>query len=108
MVGFMIAVVVLIGACMQWLSWKLRVPAILFLLFAGLILGPGTGVLNPDALIGDLFFPFVSLAVAIILFEGALTLHLDQLKDIGKVVYRLCTSGAFITAAVLRMPLTLF
>lgn len=100
MSGLMIALVTLLGGCMQWLAWALRVPAILFLLLIGLLLGPVTEILNPDVLIGDLFFPIVSLAVAVILFEGALTLHVDQLKDIGKAVYRLCTLGALLTSVV--------
>ena len=64
----------------QWLAWSLRVPAILFLLLTGLLLGPVSGLLDPDALLGDLLFPLVSLSVAIILFEGALTPHLAELK----------------------------
>jgi uncharacterized membrane protein SpoIIM required for sporulation len=39
----------------------LRVPAILFLLLSGLLLGPVTGLLDPDQLLGDLLFPLVSL-----------------------------------------------
>ena len=57
----------------QWLAWIFKVPAILFLLLVGLLLGPVTGLLDPDLLLGDLLFPVVSLSVAIILFEGALT-----------------------------------
>ena len=43
----------------QWLAWRLRVPAIMFLLTSGLLLGPTTGFLDPDAMFGDLLFPFV-------------------------------------------------
>ncbi len=103
MTEFIIAVIMLLGAGMQCIAWKLRVPAILLLLLTGLFLGPSTHLLDPDQLIGHLFFPLVSLSVAVILFEGALTLHLDQLKDIGKVVYRLCTIGAFVTCLVIAL-----
>ena len=54
-------------------------------------------MLDPDALFGDLLFPIVSLSVAIILFEGALTLHFDDLSGHGKMVRNLCTIGAVIT-----------
>lgn len=81
----------------QWLAWFFKVPAILFLLLTGLILGPLTGLLNPDALLGDLLFPVVSLAVAIILFEGSLTLHFRELKGIGAVVRNLCSIGMLAT-----------
>lgn len=85
----------------QWLAWRLRLPAILFLLLSGLLAGPITGILDPQALFGDLLFPLVSLAVALILFEGSLTLHMSEWKEIGTVVHRLVTWGALITWAVI-------
>ncbi|WP_346837057.1 sodium:proton antiporter [Microbulbifer sp. SAOS-129_SWC] len=83
-------------AC-QYLAFMLKLPAILPLLLAGLALGPMTGLLDPDALFGDLLFPLVSLAVAIILFEGALTLKLSDLAGHGIMVRNLCTLGALVT-----------
>ena len=61
-------------AC-QWFAWWVKLPAILFLLLAGIVAGPVTGWLRPDELFGDLLFPFVSLSVAVVLFEGSLTLR---------------------------------
>ena len=94
------ALLVMVGivsiAC-QYLAFMLKLPAILPLLLAGLVLGPVTGVLDPDALFGDLLFPLVSLAVAIILFEGALTLKLSDLAGHGTMVRNLCTLGALVT-----------
>lgn len=89
-----------IGFFCQWLAWRSKLPAILFLLASGLILGPLTNWLDPDQLMGDLLFPFVSLAVAVILFEGALTLRFDEVRSLGKVVQRLVTYGALICWAV--------
>ena len=43
-----------------------------------------SGVLEPDALLGDLLFPVVSLSVAVILFEGSLPLHFQNLKALVK------------------------
>ena len=54
------------GVVAQWLGWRLRVPAIVFLLAGGLIAGPLTGALDPDETFGELLFPSVSLAVAVI------------------------------------------
>ena len=68
-----IAGIALCSVLAQWIAWGFRVPAILFLLLTGLLLGPATGLLDPDALLGDLLFPVVSLSVAVILFEGSLT-----------------------------------
>ncbi len=94
--AMLVAVGIVSIAC-QYLAFRLKLPAILPLLLAGLTLGPLTGVLDPDALFGDLLFPLVSLAVAIILFEGALTLKLSDLAGHGTMVRNLCTIGALVT-----------
>lgn len=89
--------IIVTGIAAQWLAWRLKVPAILFLLAIGLFLGPVTGLLDPNALLGDLLFPIVSLSVAVILFEGALTLQFKELKGVGTSVWLLVTLGAFAT-----------
>ncbi len=83
----------------QWLAWRLRLPAILFLLLSGIVAGPLLGWLDPDEMFGPLLFPLVSLAVALILFEGSLTLHFSEWKEIGTVVHRMVTIGALSTWA---------
>lgn len=85
------------GAAMQWLAWRLRVPAILFLLLAGFLIGPIFGWFAPEDTFGNLFRPIVSLAVGIILFEGGLTLRFSELKGVGRVVTNLCSIGAAVT-----------
>ncbi len=95
-----IAALFLISFLCQWLAWRSKLPAILFLLASGLVLGPVSGLLEPDLLMGDLLFPFVSLSVAIILFEGALTLRFAEVKNLGSVVQRLVTLGAVCCWAV--------
>lgn len=87
----------------QWLAWRLRLPAILFLLLSGILAGPVLGVLDPQALFGPLLFPLTSLAVALILFEGSLTLHHSEWKEIGTVVRRMVTLGALVTWAVIAL-----
>jgi len=81
----------------QWVAWRLRLPAILFLLLAGILAGPYLGYLNPDELLGDMLFPIISLAVAVILFEGSLTLKFSELKEHGKMVRNLLISGVVVT-----------
>ena len=85
----------------QWLAWRLRLPAILFLLICGILAGPLLGLLDPEALFGPLLFPLVSLSVALILFEGSLTLRLSEWKEIGGVVRRMVTLGALATWLVI-------
>ncbi len=92
----------LCGIC-QWLAWRLKQPSIVFLLMAGLIVGPVTNLLNPNELFGDLLFPFVSVSVAIILFEGGLTLKMNDIKGHGSVVMRLITLGVLITWVLLAV-----
>lgn len=98
-----LAVVATLSLFSQWLAWMLKLPAILFLLLTGLVLGPVTGLLHPDQLLGDVLFPMVSLAVAIILFEGALTLRISELKGLVKVVRNLVTIGLLVTFVTLAL-----
>lgn len=86
-----------LGGLCQWLAWRLKLPSILFLLSAGILAGPIFGLLNPDDLLGDLLFPIVSIFVAIILFEGGLTLKFKDIRGHGKVVRRLISLGVLLT-----------
>lgn len=99
--AMMIAVIGLTGLLCQWLAWWVKLPAILFLLLSGILLGPMLGWLNPDELLGELFFPLISLSVAIILFEGSLTLKFDDIRGLGQVVRRLVSLGVIITWLVM-------
>ena len=62
----------------------------------GFLAGPTTGLIDPDALFGHLLFPLVSLAVALILFEGGLSLRLSELSQIGSIVRNLNSVGALL------------
>jgi NhaP-type Na+/H+ or K+/H+ antiporter len=85
------------GVLAQALAALLRVPSIVLLFGAGLLLGPdGLGWLEPRAL-GDGLFALVSIAVAVILFEGALNLDLARLRREGRTIRSLVTTGAVVT-----------
>ena len=92
--------VIALGVLAQWLSWKARLPAILPLLLLGLLLGPVSGLFDPDAVFGELLFPLVSLAVGVILFEGSLTLSFREVRGLSTVIRRLVTLGALVSWAV--------
>lgn len=98
--ALLVAGLLALGIVAQWLAWSMRKPAIIFLLGIGLFLGPVSHVFDLDALFGDFLFPFVSLGVAIILFEGALTLNVQEIKAHGRVVTNLVSVGVLITIAV--------
>ena len=75
----------------------LRVPAIVPLLIAGFVLGPEVlGVIDTDAL-GDGMRLIISLSVAVILFEGGLTLDPEGFKKAPRVIRRLLTVGVLVT-----------
>lgn len=86
---FKIAVIGIAGIGSQWAAWRLRVPAIALLLVAGFLLGPVTGYLNPAESFGDVYRPAIAAAVAIILFEGGLTLNFKEIRETSTGVRRL-------------------
>ena len=103
-----LAVIVVLGIGCQWLAWWLKLPAILFLLLTGLVLGPLTGFVEPDRLFGGMLFPMVSLGVAVILFEGSLTLRFSEIRGLGSVVRNLVTVGAVLNAVIIASATRLF
>ncbi len=92
-----LSAIVGLGIACQWLAWRLRVPAILPLLVTGFLVGPVTGLLHPQELLGELFFPVISLSVAVILFEGSLTLEFREVRRLRRTVRRLVSLGALVT-----------
>jgi len=98
-----------LGVAAQILSDRLKVPSVLFLILAGVLVGPeGLGVITPAAF-GDALPAIVGLSVAIIVFEGAFHLHVERLRQAPVETIRLVTVGAGIsfvgTAAVVRYVL---
>ncbi|MFP6583105.1 MAG: sodium:proton antiporter [Candidatus Hydrogenedentota bacterium] len=90
LIGLTLIAVLGIGA--QWLSWRVKLPSILFLLFIGFLAGV-TGLLDIESLFGNLLFPVVSMSVGLILFEGGLSLKLAELRSIGKVLLSIIVVG---------------
>ncbi|MDZ7677510.1 MAG: cation:proton antiporter [Acidimicrobiales bacterium] len=95
-----IATVVLLGVGAQLIATRLRIPAILLLVAAGLAAGPWFGLIDPDELLGDLLFPIVSMGVGLLLFEGGLGLHRSELGSWGGVLVRLLTVGVAVTGVI--------
>ncbi len=91
------AIIVVAGTVAQWLAWKFNLPSILLLMIIGIAIGPVAGYLNPDEFFGDILFPFVSISVAIILFEGGLSLHFNEFKQISRTIWGIITIGNLVT-----------
>ncbi|MEP3482539.1 MAG: sodium:proton antiporter [Fuerstiella sp.] len=111
-----LSAIFVLGIGSQWIATKLKLPSILLLLATGIFVGPVLRViikgmsaessvakllkpltLNPDDLLGDLILPIVSLSVAIVLFEGSLSLRFADLKKIGRPLALLLSVGVLIT-----------
>ncbi|WP_300551702.1 sodium:proton antiporter [Maricaulis sp.] len=94
-----IAVIAGSGIAAQWLAWRLRWPSIVLMMGAGLILGPyaslvlGQPLLDPSASFGEYLRPMIALAVAVILFEGGITLNFRELRDVSAPVRRMVFLG---------------
>ena len=86
-----------LGIFSQWLANRIKWPSIVVMSIVGLLVGPILGLANPEHTLGsEIFSPIVSLAVAIILFEGSSNLDFRELKGISKAVIRIITIGATI------------
>ncbi|MGA1203138.1 MAG: cation:proton antiporter [Planctomycetota bacterium] len=92
-----LALVVVLGIGAKWLAWRLHLPSILLLLLFGFAVGPGLGWVDPDRIFGDTLPPLVALFVAIILFEGGLSLCFSELPAVWRPVRSLIVVGAAIT-----------
>lgn len=91
-----IVVILGLGIFSQWLAWRIQWPSIVIMSIAGLLIGPILGWINPSEALGDLYNPTISLAVAIILFEGSSSLDVREIRGISKSVFRIVTWGAIL------------
>lgn len=92
-VGIKLALIGFAGIAAQWLAWRIHLPAIALLLVAGFVCGPLTGFIDPIHDFGEVYRPVVSLAVAIILFEGGMTLNFSEIRETSKAVRRIIIIG---------------
>lgn len=81
-----IALIGLLGIGAQWVAWRTGRPAIALMLIVGIIAGPVLGIIDPERDFGALQEPIIKLAVAVILFEGGLSLNFRELRQAGGAV----------------------
>ncbi|MFD1513791.1 cation:proton antiporter [Halomarina rubra] len=110
----LVAGIIALGVVSQILGDRFRIPSIIFLIAAGLVLGPISGFVLEEPIISQSTFgeglsAIVGLSVAIIVFEGAFHLKIDKLREAPAETIRLVTVGAVIaligTAIVVRYAL---
>lgn len=88
---------VFLGILAQVVAHRWKLPAILPLLLLGMAAGPfGLHLLEPSSL-GHGLEVIIHLGVAVILFEGGLSLELRQLRTLGGPLRNLLTIGTAIT-----------
>lgn len=98
-----LALVILLGISAEWFGWRFHFPSLILFLIFGFLAGPVTGLVNTDFMLGKLLMPFVSFSVAIILFEGGLSLKLSELQVIGKAVRNLITIGVLVSWIIIAI-----
>jgi len=87
------------GVLTQSLARHLKIPGIVLLLGVGVLLGPDVaGIILPETL-GSVLHVIVGLAVAVILFEGGMSLNISRLRRQSRPIRMLVTTGVIITAA---------
>src|SRR5699024_11661244 len=86
-----------LGIFSQWFAWRIQWPSIVIMSIVGLLIGPIAGFINPGEALGGLYSPLISLAVAIILFEGSSSLDLREIKGISKSVFRIINAGVYVS-----------
>lgn len=102
-----VAIIGVLGVGAQWIGWRFNLPAIVLMSIAGILAGPVFGILKapPDApegaaameaLFGEFYRPIIAIAVAIILFEGGLSLRFAEIRGVSRGVARLVFPGVAI------------
>lgn len=86
---------------------KCRIPSVLFLIIAGVLIGPnGIGAVTLETF-GEALSTIVGVAVALIVFDGAFQLQLGRLQETRRTILRLITVGAVVsflgTALIVRV-----
>ncbi len=101
-----ITLIGVLGVGAQWLAWRFNLPAIVLMAIAGILAGPAFGLFNlvlGDAItpgeppmeqfFGEFYRPLIGIAVAVILFEGGLSLNFSEIRGLTKGVRRLILIG---------------
>lgn len=100
---FSIGIIILLGLIIGWLCSKIRLPHIVGMLVAGILLGPYcANVLDPAIL--DISGDLRKIALIIIIAKAGLSLDITDLKRIGRPAVMLC----FVPATLELLAFVLF
>lgn len=91
------AMILAVGIIAQMISKLVHIPSIVFLLAAGILLGPEcTGLIDPW-LYGDGLTLIITFAVAIIVFDGGINIDFRRIRTVSRSVLMLISVGVLIT-----------
>jgi NhaP-type Na+/H+ or K+/H+ antiporter len=96
-----IGIILLSTILCQWVAWRLRFPVIILLTLFGLLLGPILDILHTKEVFGDLLNPLIELVVAVILFEGGLSLKIHEFKKVTHGLIRLFTLSIIVQVSLI-------
>ena len=92
-----VAMVLALGVAAQVVADRFRVPSVLFLILAGIAIGPeGLAIVTLDVFGEETLSTIVGISVAIIVFEGAFHLKIEKLRESPSAAIQLVTVGAAI------------
>jgi NhaP-type Na+/H+ or K+/H+ antiporter len=91
--ALVIALIGIVGIGAQWIAWRTGWPGIALMLIAGILVGPVLGLVDPAKDFGALLEPMISIAVALILFDGGLNLNFRELRRTQGALLRLIGIG---------------
>ncbi len=87
-----------LGIILVQVAHKIRISAIVVLLIGGVFVGPHCiGLVHPEELSTETLKTIVALAVALILFEGGLTLNIRDYRKVSTEIRGLLVKGVFVT-----------
>lgn len=92
-----VALALAAGVVAQALARHLRIPGIVLLLAAGVVLGPDLIDIIQPASLGPALEVLIGFAVAVILFDGGLNLNLGRMRKQAPAIQRLLSLGVVVT-----------
>lgn len=96
--GLTLAIAFAAGMLAQTIAHHIRLPGIVLFLLTGVILGPDIlNIVHPQSL-GLGLQVIVGYSVAVILFEGGMSLRISRIKRERRAIQRLITLGALVSA----------
>ena len=100
-----LALAIFLGILAQFVASKLKLPSIIFLMLFGIVAGPEVLHLLHSRELTDIISALISVGVAIILFEGGMTLNIQDLKSAPRAIVNIIVFGPFITMATIAVCL---